>query len=178
MALDAGTRLGPYEILGPLGTGGMGEVYRARDARLDRTVAVKVLPAGAATTQALERFEREAKAIAALSHPRVCSIYDVGTQPVPYLVMELLDGETLHRRLGRGPLDVPAIVDTGLALADALAAAHVKGIVHRDLKPANIFLTAHGPKVLDFGLARAIDAAASPDAGVSALPTTRASTVA
>jgi serine/threonine protein kinase len=102
MALDSGTRLGPYEILAPLGAGGMGEVYRARDTRLDRLVAVKVLSANATSAQALERFEREAKAIAALNHPGICAIYDVGTSPVPFLVMDLLEGETLHQRLGHG----------------------------------------------------------------------------
>jgi serine/threonine protein kinase len=171
VALDTGTRLGPYEILGPLGSGGMGEVYRARDTRLDRVVAVKVLPADARSSNALERFEREAKAIAALNHPGICAVYDVGTAPVPYLVMELREGETLHERLSRGPLEVPALVDTGLALADALAAAHGKGIVHRDLKPANIVLTARGPKILDFGLARGTEAAAEAGALATAYET-------
>jgi Tol biopolymer transport system component len=168
LALDTGNRLGPYEILAPLGAGGMGEVYRARDTRLDRHVAVKVLSSSAASAQALERFEREAKAIAALNHPGICAIYDVGASPVPYLVMELLEGETLHQRVGRGRLDLPALVEIGLTLADALAAAHAKGIVHRDLKPANIFLTPRGPKILDFGLAR-VDEAADVDA--TAYPT-------
>jgi len=171
VALDTGTRLGPYEILGPLGSGGMGEVYRARDTRLDRVVAVKVLPADARSPNALERFEREAKAIAALNHPGICAIHDVGTEPVPYLVMELLEGESLHQRLARGPLDVPALVDTGLALADALAAAHAKGILHRDLKPANIVLTPRGPKILDFGLARGVEAAAEAGAPATAYET-------
>jgi serine/threonine protein kinase len=171
MALDSGTRLGPYEIRGPLAAGGMGEVYRAHDSRLDRLVAVKVLPAEAPSSQALERFEREARAIAALNHPGICSIYDVGTTPVPYLVMELLDGETFHHRLERGAMDLPALVETGLALADALAAAHVKGIVHRDLKPANIFLTPHGPKILDFGLARISEAMPAADESGTAIPT-------
>jgi Tol biopolymer transport system component len=141
----------------------MGEVYRARDTRLDRLVAVKVLPADARSPNALERFEREAKASAALNHPGICAIHDVGTEPVPHLVMELLEGETLHERLARGPLDVPSLVDTGIALADALAAAHARGIVHRDLKPANIVLTARGPKILDFGLARGVEAEAGAD---------------
>ena len=169
MALDPGTRLGPYEILAPLGAGGMGEVYRARDTRLDRLVAVKVLP-DATSAHALERFEREAKAIAALNHPGICAIYDIGASPVPFLVMELLDGETLHQRLARGPMDTQGLVDTGLALADALAAAHAKGILHRDLKPANIVLTPRGPKILDFGLALAMEVV-SADIGATANPT-------
>ncbi len=171
MALDTGTRLGPYEIIAPLGAGGMGEVYRARDTRLDRQVAIKVLPAGTVSTQALERFEREAKAIAALNHPGICAVYDVGTTPVPFLVMELLDGETLHQRLARGRLDVPALLEIGLALADALATAHARGIVHRDLKPANIVLTPRGPKILDFGLARIGETIAQADVDVTAFPT-------
>jgi Tol biopolymer transport system component len=171
MALDSGTRLGPYEILAALGAGGMGEVYRARDTRLDRLVAVKVLPGDAASPQALERFTREAKAIAALNHPGICAIYDVGTSPVPFLVMELLDGETLHQRLTRGPMDATGVVDTGLALADALSAAHAKGILHRDLKPANIVLTPRGPKILDFGLARATESVAPVESGATAFET-------
>ena len=170
MPLDSGTRLGPYEILAPLGAGGMGEVYRARDTRLDRLVAVKVLPADATASLALERFGREAKAIAALNHPGICAVYDVGTEPVPYLVMELLEGDTLHLRLGRGALEVPAIVEIGLVLADALASAHAKGIIHRDLKPANIVITPRGPKILDFGLAR-ITESTTAEAGVTVSPT-------
>jgi eukaryotic-like serine/threonine-protein kinase len=158
MALPSGTRLGPYEIIATLGAGGMGEVYRARDSRLDRFVAVKVLPADVTSPLALERFEREAKAIAALNHPHICTVHDVGTADgLHFLVMELLDGESLHQRLTRGPLDVASIVETGLSLADALAAAHARGLVHRDLKPANIVLTARGPKILDFGLAKTIE---------------------
>jgi eukaryotic-like serine/threonine-protein kinase len=171
MPLPNGGRLGPYEILDPLGAGGMGEVYRARDTRLDRMVAVKMLPADSTSAQALERFEREAKAIASLNHPGICSIYDVGTSPVPFLVMELLDGQTLHERLLYGPLDLPVLVDTSLALAEALAAAHGKGIIHRDLKPANIFLTAHGPKILDFGLARIVETQPTVGDGITALAT-------
>jgi serine/threonine protein kinase/Tol biopolymer transport system component len=171
MALEPGTRLGPYEILALLGAGGMGEVYRARDTRLDRLVAIKVLPAESTSSQGLERFGREAKALAAHNHPGICSIYDVGASPVPFLVMELLDGETLHHRLARGPMDVPALVETGLAVADALATAHGRGIVHRDLKPANIFLTPHGPKILDFGLARINETTPAADGSDTANPT-------
>ena len=159
MALSAGTRLGPYEILAPLGAGGMGEVYTARDTRLDRTVAVKVLPPDvAADPERRARFEREARAVAALQHPNICTIHDVGVaaEGVPFLVMELLPGETLQRRLARGPLDDREFVEIAAALTGALDAAHTAGIIHRDLKPANIFLTGHGPKILDFGLAKAM----------------------
>jgi TolB-like protein/Tfp pilus assembly protein PilF len=155
--LAASTRLGPYEILAPLGAGGMGEVYRARDTRLGREVAVKVLPeslAGNPDRQA--RFEREARAVAALSHPNILAIHDYGTQgAVTYAVMELLEGETLRDRLARGPLPWREAVEIGAAIVDGLAAAHAKSIVHRDLKPENLFLTSDGRvKILDFGLAR------------------------
>src|SRR5262245_22324732 len=157
MALAPGVRLGPYEILAALGAGGMGEVYKARDTRLGRDVAVKVL-AGALTVspQAIERFQREARAVAALSHPNICTIYDVGETAggQVFFVMELLQGETLQQRLARGAFDVGAFVDTAIALSDALEAAHGAGIVHRDIKPANIVLTPRGPKILDFGLAK------------------------
>lgn len=171
MALDIGTRLGPYEILARLDAGGMGEIYRARDTRLDRLVAIKILHDDATSALAFERFAREAKAIAALNHPGICAIYDVGTSPMPFLVMELLDGETLHQRLARGPMETSALVDAGLALADALSAAHAKGLLHRDLKPANIVLTPRGPKILDFGLARTIEPAGAAAADVTASPT-------
>src|SRR5262249_17971062 len=133
MALAAGSRLGLYEILGLLGSGGMGEVYKARDPRLERDVAVKVLLSDVTdTAQARDRFRREARAVAALQHPNICTVYDVGDigNGHAYLVMELLQGETLQRRLARGPLDVPALVDIGIALADALDAAHRAGILH------------------------------------------------
>ena len=157
MSLSAGTRLGPYEIAGPLGVGGMGEVYRATDTRLDRTVAIRVLPAAVATDpNSRQRFEREARAVAELNHPHICTIHDVGeSSGQPFLVMELLDGETLADWLTRGSLSLDMLVDTAIQVADALDAAHTAGIVHRDLKSANIFLSRRGQtKVLDFGLAR------------------------
>src|SRR5712692_849573 len=157
MALAPGTRLGPYRILAPLGAGGMGEVYRARDSRLERDVAIKVLPAHLAKDpEALARFEREAKAVAALSHPNILAIHDFGNdQGITFAVTELLEGETLRSRLARGPLPWRKAAEVGAAVAEGLSPAHSKGIIHRDLKPENIFLTSDGRvKILDFGLAR------------------------
>jgi eukaryotic-like serine/threonine-protein kinase len=157
MRLKAGTALAHYEILAPLGAGGMGEVYRARDERLGRDVAIKVLPENlAAAAESLTRFEREARALAALSHPNLLAIFDVGRdQGVSFAVMEFLEGETLRERIDRAPLTLGTVLEIGAAVAEGLAAAHAKGVVHRDLKPGNIFLTSSGQvKVLDFGLAR------------------------
>src|SRR5262249_15730058 len=159
LSLQNGSRLGPYEVVSPLGVGGMGEVYRARDTRLERDVAIKVLPQKLASDpEALERFEREAKAVAALSHPNILGIYDLGSDSgVTYAAMELLTGETLRQRLAEGPIPQRRALDYGLQLAYGLAAAHEKGIVHRDLKPENIFLTSAGRvKILDFGLAKVV----------------------
>jgi serine/threonine protein kinase/tetratricopeptide (TPR) repeat protein len=163
MTLPAGTRLGPYEILSPLGAGGMGEVYRARDKKLDRDVAIKVLPESVAgDPDTLARFEREAKAVAALSHPNILSIFDFGTQDgTAYAVMELLEGETLRGKLDSGPIRQKQAVDYALQIAKGLSAAHEKGVVHRDLKPENLFVTRDGHlKILDFGLAKRVEAVA------------------
>ena len=156
MALSNGTRLGPYEILGPLGAGGMGEVYRARDTRLDRSVAVKILPEHLASDPALKaRFDREARAISALSHPNICALHDVGEQAgVYFLVMEHLEGETLSSRLKRGPMPADDALHVAVQICEALALAHRHGVVHRDLKPGNVMLTRNGAKLLDFGLAK------------------------
>ena len=157
MPLTADTKLGPYEIIAPLGAGGMGEVYRARDSRLDRTVAIKILPEEfAADTERVRRFEQESRSVAALSHPNIVAIYDVGAQDgVRYLVTEFLEGKTLRERLQEGSLSVNKAVDYGLQIARGLAAAHERGIIHRDLKPENVFITRDGhAKLLDFGLAR------------------------
>ena len=142
MPLTAGTKLGPYEIQSPLGAGGMGEVYRARDTRLDRDVAIKILPeALARDPDRMRRFEQEARAVAALSHPNVVAIHDTGTHDgVPYLISELLDGETLRERLKSGPISPRKCLEFALQIADGLGAAHAKAIVHRDLKPENVFL--------------------------------------
>ncbi|HEY6136593.1 MAG TPA: protein kinase, partial [Thermoanaerobaculia bacterium] len=148
-----GDRLGPYEIVSRIGAGGMGEVWRARDTRLDRSVAVKILPAELASSMEMRlRFEREAKTISQLNHPHICSLFDVGEN---YLVMELLDGESLADRLARGPLPLSEVLKLGAQIAEALDRAHRAGVVHRDLKPGNVMITKSGAKLLDFGLAKA-----------------------
>ena len=156
MAILPGRRLGPYEIVSAIGAGGMGEVYKARDTRLDRIVAIKVLSAHLADRADLrERFEREAKTIASLTHPHICTLYDVGHQDgTDFLVMEYLEGETLAQRLSKGPLPLEEVVQYAVEIADALDKAHRKGVTHRDLKPGNIMLTSAGSKLLDFGLAK------------------------
>ena len=157
MALTSGTKLGPYEIQSPLGAGGMGEVYRARDTRLDREVAIKVLPESfARDADRLRRFEQEARTVAALNHPNILGVYDIGQhQGSPYMVCELLDGETLREKMNDGPMPQRRAIEYASQLAEGLAAAHDKGVVHRDLKPENVFVTKDGRvKVLDFGLAK------------------------
>jgi len=156
MALSSGTKLGPYEILAPLGAGGMGEVYRARDTRLERTVAIKILPQHLSSSQDLrQRFDREARAISSLNHPRICTLHDVGHQDgADFLVMEYLEGETLAERLRKGALPVREAFKIAIEVCEALDAAHRAGMVHRDLKPSNIMLTKGGAKLMDFGLAK------------------------
>src|SRR5499427_7611140 len=157
MTLAAGTKLGPYEILSELGAGGMGEVYRARDPRLGREVAIKVLPASfAQDADRLKRFEQEARAAGVLNHPNITAVYDFGSHDgAPYIVTELLEGETLRARLSTGAVPIRKAIDYAVQIAKGLAAAHEKGIVHRDLKPENVFLTNDGRvKILDFGLAK------------------------
>ena len=153
--LSPGARLGPYEIVAPLGSGGMGVVYRAHDLRLDRIVAIKVVGPSPDAAHRRQRFQREMRAIATLNHPHICSLYDVGLQEdVEFFVMEYLEGETLANRLLKGPLPMADTLRHAAALADAVALAHRHGIVHRDIKPGNIMLTASGVKLLDFGLAK------------------------
>ncbi|MCI0617801.1 serine/threonine protein kinase, partial [bacterium] len=173
MAIATGTRLGPYEILTLLGSGGMGEVYRAKDTRLDRIVAIKVLSSHLSSNVDLKaRFEREARTVSSLSHPHICSLYDIGEQDgVSYLVMEFLEGQTLAERLTKGALPMEQLLRYGIQIADALDRAHKAGIIHRDLKPGNIMLTKSGVKLLDFGLAKLQNTAAQPIVGVSALAT-------
>ena len=164
-AISAGCRLGPYEVLGPLGAGGMGEVYRARDPRLGRDIAIKVLPASfSKDPDRLRRFEQEARAAGILSHPNITSVYDVGTHDgAPYVVSELLEGEPLQSVLAGGRLSTRRAIGFAIQLAQGLAAAHEKGIVHRDLKPANVFVTTDGRvKILDFGLAKCLHGDVSP----------------
>src|SRR5215467_1568674 len=176
MSLTSGTKLGPYEIIAPLGAGGMGEVYRARDPQLGRDVAIKILPAFLSRDpDRLRRFEQEARAAAALNHPNILAVYQLGNhEGSPYLVCELLEGSTLREHLMRGPLPVRKAVDYGAQTAHGLAAAHEKGIVHRDLKPENLFVTRDGRiKILDFGLAKLIQ---PPTSSGSATPTIEAGT--
>lgn len=173
MPLAAGSRLGPYEIVAPVGAGGMGQVYRARDTRLDRTVAIKVLSGSLSTdTQLRERFDREARVVSQLSHPHICALYDVGrSDDREFLVMEFLEGDTLAARLERGPVKLDDALRIAIEIAGALDAAHRVGIVHRDLKPGNVMITRSGTKLLDFGLAKAV-APCGADAGLSGMATT------
>ena len=183
MQLTSGTRLGPYEILAPLGAGGMGEVYRARDTRLDRTVAIKILPSQvSADPIRKQRFEREARLVSSLNHPHICVLHDVGSHDgVEYLVMECIEGETLAKRLEKGPLPVEQVLRYGAQVASALDKAHRGGITHRDLKPGNIMLTPTGAKLLDFGLAKpsvpGISGATLTAAGTQSSPVTAEGTI-
>src|SRR5258708_33239445 len=156
MELYSGTLLGTYEIQSPLGAGGMGEVYRAGDTRLNRSVAVKILPSHLSSNpEAQQRFDREARAISGLSHPNVCQLYDVGSHDgTSYLVMEYLEGETLADRLRKGAMPLDQILKCGIEICDGLEKAHKSGVIHRDLKPGNIMLTKSGAKLLDFGMAK------------------------
>jgi Tol biopolymer transport system component/predicted Ser/Thr protein kinase len=164
VSIESGTRLGPYEIVAPIGAGGMGEVYRARDTRLDRSVAIKIV-----TDESLkQRFDREAKTISSLNHPNICALYDVGDS---YIVMEYVEGESLADRLAKGPLPIDQVLRMGVEIASALDRAHQQGIVHRDIKPGNIMLTKSGAKLLDFGLARVAAGFSPPDGGLKAAAT-------
>ena len=174
MTLRPGAKLGPYEVLAPIGAGGMGEVYKAKDTRLDRTVAIKVLPSHLADNPDLkQRFEREARAVSSLNHPHICTLHDVGEQDgTAFLVMEYIEGETLADRLKKGALPLEQALRYGIEIADALDKAHRQGVVHRDLKPGNIMLTKSGAKLLDFGLAKLrTDVSAEAPSMLSALPT-------
>jgi Tol biopolymer transport system component len=173
MPVKAGSRLGPYEILSAIGAGGMGEVYRARDERLDRTIAVKVLaPTLSGDPEYRQRFEREARTVAALSHPHICPVYDIGAQDgLDYLVMEYLQGETLAARIAKGPLPIDEALRYAIQIADALCQAHRHGVIHRDLKPGNIMLTKAGAKLLDFGLAKVNDGRTDAPGSLTSAPT-------
>jgi serine/threonine protein kinase len=164
MSLNSGARIGPYEVISPAGAGGMGEVYRARDTRLDRTVAIKILPAHLSSNpEAKQRFDREARAISSLNHPNICTLYDVGHQDgMDYLVMEFLEGQTLADRLAKGPLPPEQVLKYGIEICEGLEKAHRTGVTHRDLKPGNIMLTKAGAKLMDFGLAKAASASHPP----------------
>ena len=166
MALPPNTRLGPYEIIAPLGAGGMGDVYKARDTRLDRTVAIKIC-----AVRFTDRFEREARAISSLNHPHICALYDIGREnSQEFLVMEHLEGESLEERLRNGPLPVAEALRIAIQISGALDAAHRKGVIHRDLKPGNVMLTSAGAKLLDFGLAKVAEAP-TPSGSNTSLPT-------
>ena len=156
MPLVSGTKMGPYEIIEPAGTGGMGEVYKAKDTRLERTVAIKILNIQIADNPDLKaRFEQEAKAISSLNHPNICTLYDIGSSDgTDYLVMEYIEGDSLMDRLKSGPLSIDETLTIASQIADALDKAHRQGLIHRDLKPSNIMLTKEGAKLLDFGLAK------------------------
>ena len=170
MTLTSGTKLGPYEVVAPAGAGGMGEVYRARDTRLDRSVAIKVLPTHLSSDpEAKQRFDREARAISSLNHPNICTLYDIGHQEgTDFLVMELLEGETLADRLVKGPLPPEQVLKYGTEICEGLERAHRNGVVHRDLKPGNVMLTKTGAKLMDFGLAKAVTAENAPASGLTA----------
>ena len=172
MSLTPGAKLGPYEILAPLGAGGMGEVYKAKDTRLDRTVAIKVLPSHVAShPEVRQRFEREARAVSSLNHPHICTLHDIGSENgIDFMVMEHIEGDTLADRLKKGALPLDQALQHGIEIADALDKAHRQGVVHRDLKPGNIMLTKSGAKLLDFGLAK-MSSAETNAGGLSALPT-------
>jgi serine/threonine protein kinase len=176
MGLAAGTKLGPYEIQSYLGAGGMGEVYLARDTRLERTVAVKILPTQISDdSEAKQRFDREARAISSLSHPNICSLYDVGLQEgTSYIVMEYLQGQTLAARLEKGPLPLDQLLRYGIDICEGLGTAHRNGVIHRDLKPGNIMLTKTGAKLMDFGLAKSVTITTSPPSGLTATSSTPA----
>jgi serine/threonine protein kinase len=173
MTILPGKRLGPHEILSSIGAGGMGEVYRARDTRLDRIVAIKVLPVHLANRSELrERFEREARTIASLNHPHICTLHDIGKQDgIDFLVMEYLESEKHETRMEKNPIPQEQVVHYDIEISDALDKAHRKGVTHRDLKPGNIMLTKSGTKLLDFGLAKLKQEVAPANAPLSELPT-------